>query len=111
MPNFIYEITALVDENLSEDFEDFMRTRHIPDVIATREFISAIFVRSSPGRYRVYYLAKDRAALNRYLEEHSPRLRTDVAARFPTGVTISRENWEVVASFDHENRASDILDR
>lgn len=99
MSAVIYEISVTVRENLIGDFEKFMIGRHIPDLMATECFSGATFSRSKPGRYRIRYEAHDREALEKYLLEHAARLREDVLNELPDGLDISREEWDVLASF------------
>jgi hypothetical protein len=93
-----YEITAVVAPELAAAFEAYIRNRHIPDLLATGCFERATFATSGLGRYRARYEAPDRAALDRYLAEHAPRLRADVAAHFPKGLELSREVWDEVGT-------------
>ena len=95
----VYEVTATVDLELCEDYEVFMRERHIPDLLATKSFVGASFERSTPGRYRIRYIASSRESLDAYLSDAAPRLRTDFANHFPFGVELSREEWTVIESF------------
>ena len=95
-----YEITATVDPGSTEAYEQFMRQRHIPDLLATGYFREAAFTRSAPGRYRVRYEASSHADLERYLAEHAPQLRADFAAHFPSGVTLSREIWATIQTWN-----------
>ena len=94
-----YEVTATVRADLSEAYERYMRERHIPDVLATGAFVGASFSRSAPGRYRVRYEAHGREALDGYLADHAPRLRQHFADTLPDGVTLSREEWDVLAAW------------
>lgn len=88
-----YEITTVVEPDLVERYERFMRATHIPELLATGCFHGAAFTRSGEGRYRIRYEAPTEAALDRYLAEHAPRLRDHFAAQFPRGITVSREVW------------------
>jgi len=81
----IYEITAVVESNVVQQYEQYMLTRHIPDLLATGYFAGASFARSEPGRYQVRYEAATREALDCYLSEHTPRLRDDFAAHLSRG--------------------------
>lgn len=99
----IYEITATVRADLCEAYEDYMRDRHIPDLIATGAFERATFSRSEPGRYRISYETISRETLEEYLREHAPRLRAHMIETFPDGVEVSREEWEVLAEFAPEH--------
>jgi hypothetical protein len=99
MSQVTYEVTATVDTDVCLDYERFMIDTHIPEMMATGNFASASLGRSEPGRYRVRYEAKDRAALERYLAHDAPAVRKHFVERFPTGVELSREEWETVAEF------------
>ena len=94
-----YEITATVRADLVDAYERFMREDHIPHLLATGAFAAATFSRSAPGRYRIRYEAYSRAALDRYLAEHAPRLRPQFTTMFPAGIELSREEWTVLAQW------------
>jgi hypothetical protein len=98
-----YEVTAIVDPAIAGDYERYMRTVHIPEVLASGCFLAASFGRSEPGRYRIRYEVADRATLDRYIAEHAPRLRADVERHFPSGVTTSREVWDGVEVWPPED--------
>jgi hypothetical protein len=95
----IYEITAVVRADLIETFEKYMRSRHIPDLLATKYFSAAYFARTLENRYRIEYHARDEEALREYLETDAERLRADFSAHFPEGVELSRDVWEVLESW------------
>lgn len=94
----IYEITAIVREDLITGFEEYMIGRHIPDVMATGAFEESTFARAEPGRYRINYRTT-RDSLDDYFAQHAVRLRAHVAESFPDGVELSREVWQIVSSF------------
>jgi hypothetical protein len=96
----IYEVTALVAPDLVQDYEHYMREEHIPAVLATGCFQRAAFARANSNRYRMRYEALGSQDLERYLAGHAPALREDFAARFPEGVTVSREVWAVLRSWE-----------
>jgi predicted ABC-type transport system involved in lysophospholipase L1 biosynthesis ATPase subunit len=91
----VYEVTAVVAHELAEEWERYMRERHIPDVLATGWFTRASLARASGGRYRICYHAESTADLDRYLSESAPALRAEVAARYPGGVALTRETWDL----------------
>lgn len=91
-----YEITATVRPDLCPAYEAYMTSRHIPDLLATGCFGAASIGQSGPGRYRVRYEAHDRAALDRYLAQHAPRLRQHFTDTFPEGIAVTREEWAVL---------------
>jgi hypothetical protein len=97
--SIVYEITAAVPPEAARQYESYMRSHHIPDILTTGCFTGASLERSEPGRYRARYMAADRESLDRYLAEHAPRLRADGERRFPPGVSVVREEWEVLQSW------------
>ena len=96
----IYEITAVVRVELIEEYEKYMRERHIPDLLATGYFSGADFARSAENRYRIRYGAPDKAALDAYLNTQAERLRADFLAHFPEGVELTREVWQVLQDWE-----------
>lgn len=95
----VYEVRAIVRDDLFEAYERYMLERHIPDLMQTGAFTAATFERSAPGRYAMRYSSPDRKTLDEYLNEHAPRLRADLLEHFPEGVELSRTEWEVIARF------------
>jgi hypothetical protein len=95
-----YETTTLVAPHLVEAYERYMGERHVPDLLDTGCFQSAVFTRSAPGRYRVRYEARTDADLERYLVTHAARLREEFAVYFPEGVSTTREVWVAIQTWD-----------
>ncbi len=95
----IYEITALVEPEIRPAFEEYMAERHINDLLATGYFVSACLSKNE-NRYRILYFARSEQALEDYLRLDAARLRDDVLARFPSGIEVSREQWQVIAMFE-----------
>src|SRR5438132_337640 len=89
-----YEVTVEVQEALIERYLAYLRSRHIPRILATRCFAHAELDRATQTRFRQRYLASTLADLERYLEQHAPALREDFAQHFPSGTTVTREIWE-----------------
>lgn len=89
----LYEVTLQVDPALGPAVEQHMRRDHIPEIFASGCFQRIRFARASAARFRTSYEARNQSDLDRYLQDHTPRLRADFQAHFPTGVTITRETW------------------
>jgi hypothetical protein len=92
----VYEVTAVVEHELAEEWERYMRERHIPDVLASGWLTRASLTRSQGGRYRICYHAASTTDLDRYMAESAPALREEFSARYPGGVALTRETWELV---------------
>jgi hypothetical protein len=96
----IYEITAVVQQELVERYETYMREQHIPDLLATGFFTGAVLTRSTESHYRVSYKARNQVALDEYLKTEAKRLRADFLAYFSEGIELSREVREILQSWE-----------
>lgn len=94
----IYEVTAVVEAAVREEFERFMAERHIPDVLATGKFAAAFFA-GNDGLYRIGYHCDSREDLESYYAENAPALREDVIEKFPSGIELSRKDLDIVKLF------------
>ena len=89
----VYEVTAEVPAEARAAYVRFQTERHIPDVVATGCFASAVLEEGADGRFRASYVARSADALERYLRDHAPALREHFAAHAPPGVRLSRGTW------------------
>jgi Domain of unknown function (DUF4286) len=88
-----YEVTLQAQPRLAPGLEQFMIESHIPEIFLTRCFREIRFSQASAGRFRTAYQADTQADLDRYVQDHAPRLRAEFQERFPEGVNITRETW------------------
>jgi hypothetical protein len=95
-----YEVTLDVEPRLAAALEAWMRRSHVPGIGATGCFLRIRFDRASETRYRTCYHAATTADLNRYLVEHAPEMRAQFVRQFPSGVTVSRETWEELETWE-----------
>jgi hypothetical protein len=95
-----YEVVLECDPAITGRLEDHMRREHIPEIFTTGCFQRIVFEHASGPRFRTRYEASTMVDLERYLQEHAPRLRVAFQAHFPTGVTIGRETWDVLERWD-----------
>ncbi|HWL39108.1 MAG TPA: DUF4286 family protein [Gemmatimonadaceae bacterium] len=94
-----YEVSAVVRADLAAAYEKYMRP-HIVAVLATGLFVGATFDRAEGNKYRARYQAKDQQSVDKYLAEHTARLRADFAKHFPNGVELSREVWQTTGTWE-----------
>ena len=92
-----YEVTAIVDAALTAQYEQYMTSKHLADVLSTGCFVEAVLERAAAGKYRARYVAQSEGDLERYLRDHTAEKRADFANHFPTGVQLSREVWTELA--------------
>jgi hypothetical protein len=88
-----YEVTLQAQPQIAASVESFMTESHIPQIFGTGCFREIRFSRASAGRFRTAYQASTQADLDRYLQDHAPRLRAEFQGRFADGVSITRETW------------------
>jgi hypothetical protein len=79
-----------------------MRTKHIPDVIATGCFVShrickLMGVEDQGTTYAIQYFFNSVADINRYQAEHAPRLQKDHKDMFGEKALAFRTLMEVLA--------------
>jgi len=79
----IYNVTIQLDHSIHELWVEWMKTKHIPEVMATGCFTHHQFVRiletdeTEGVTYATQYFAESKADYNRYIELHAPALRED----------------------------------
>ncbi len=78
---FLYNVTTQVDGAIAEQWLQWMKEEHIPEVVATGCFTSArvwklVEVDETEGpTFAVQYLAGSKADYNRYITIHAQALR------------------------------------
>ena len=83
----IYNVTVNIDEDVHDDWFDWMTNVHIKDVMDTGLFLEARFSRilaeEEGGRsYSIQYLCKDMETLDKYQHEFAPKLQRDHTSRY-----------------------------
>lgn len=83
----IYNVTLNVDLEVHEEWVEWMRTVHIPDVMATGLFLDHRFCRvladdDGGVTYAVQYTCADMADYERYRDEHAPRLQAETQKQY-----------------------------
>ena len=84
----IYNVTVGVDKAIESEWLIWMKEVHIPDVMATKMFVSHKMYRvlsADEGdsiSYAVQYMAKSLTDVEIYLDKFAPSLREDVKKKF-----------------------------
>ena len=77
----IYNVTVKTEHRIAEEWLQWMRDEHIPDIIATGCFTHAQVLRllevddTEGPTYAVQYFAESRALYNRYIQNYADGLR------------------------------------
>jgi len=83
----IYNVTVNIDYQVHDQWLEWMRNVHIPDVMATGYFLESRFAKvlaEDKGgiSYSTQYLCKNMEDLEEYQQKHAARLQADVAKNF-----------------------------
>lgn len=100
-PAVMYAVTVKIDPAIAEEWIGWMRAVHIPDVLATGCFqrctIQAEPVTGDRAGYVLEYLAHSAQSLERYQQDHAPRLQQIHSARYAGRFEASRAIRSVTA--------------
>jgi hypothetical protein len=100
----LYNVTVSIDPAVEEDWLTWMRSTHIPDVMATGCFeesrISRVQGEEEGGlTYAITYLAADELALSSYQKDHAPRLQKEHKERYEGRFAAFRTLLTVIEEF------------
>lgn len=99
---FIYNVTIQVSHSIKDAWVEWMKTKHIPDVMATNCFIKYQFVKvidideTEGVTYAAQYYAESKAQYNRYIELFATALRDDATRSWGNQYIGFRSLMEVV---------------
>lgn len=84
---YIYNVTVNIDNAVHDDWLQWMKSVHIPDVLATGIFLDnrlcQVMVEEEQGiTYSIQYRLRNLEDLERYQQEHAPRLQAEHGARY-----------------------------
>ncbi len=97
----VYNVTLSVDEPIHQEWLEWMKHVHIPDVMATGLFLDSRVVRvlaeeEGGVTYAVQYTCADMATYERYRAEHAPRLQAETEKRYGGRYVAFRTLLEVL---------------
>ncbi|MBA2660667.1 MAG: DUF4286 family protein [Bradymonadaceae bacterium] len=93
----LYIVYIAIDQDIAPEWEAWMTQTHIPDVLHTQAFESAVLARdpnadqATRRAYRAIYLAKDEQALTHYQHHHAPALQAEHTERYAGRFEAHRE--------------------
>lgn len=103
----IYNVTVNIDEQACDEWIEWMKSEHIPEVLATGHFkgstFSKILAEEAGGfAYSIQYLAKSREDYETYVANHAPLLQQKHASKFGTKSVAFRTLLDVI----HQSEAN-----
>lgn len=100
---YIYNVTTNIDESVHDEWLQWMKEEHIPDVLATGKFLNAkmskVLIEEEMGgnTYSVQFTTINRETLEKYYIEDAPGLREDAQKRFPNKFVSFRTELEIIS--------------
>lgn len=97
----IYNVTVNIDNDVREEWLQWMKEVHIPDVMQTGFFIEnkicKVLVDEEQGTtYSIQYTCESMDKLKAYQQQHSPRLQKEHTDRYANKFVAFRTLLEIV---------------
>jgi hypothetical protein len=99
----VYNVTCHVEASILEDWLEWMKSTHLPEVMATGKFVSYRLLRIDPldeddagFSYAIQYTASSRSLYESYVEIDAPALKAKTIARYGDSVLAFRTVLEEV---------------
>ena len=99
---YIYNVTINIQEDVHDQWVEWMKKEHIPDMLNTGKFKKALMTKVMVNEemggvtYSVQYTAESKEMLERYYEEDAPSLRAKTGA-FEGKFVAFRTELEVIS--------------
>lgn len=99
----IYNVTTNIEASVHDEWLQWMKETHIPDVLATGKFLNAkmskVLVEEEMGgnTYSVQYTTIDKETLQHYYTDDAPCLLSDALKRFPNKFVSFSTELEVIS--------------
>ena len=97
----IYNVTLKIDNQVHDDWLTWMKSKHIPDVMATGCFkdskiFKLLYQDEQDGKtYAIQYTVSDEKALNNYTKNFAPKLQEEHTNRYKDKFVAFRTIMEV----------------
>jgi hypothetical protein len=103
----LYNVTVSIDPSIAEDWLNWMRTHHIPEVMATRCFvesrISRVHGEEEGGiTYAITYLSLSQEKMDEYSQQHAPILQKDHSERYAGKFAAFRTILSVIEEYKEQ---------
>lgn len=97
----IYNVTVKIANKVHDEWLDWMKSKHIPDVLATGKFEKHVFTKvlmDDPDgtNYSIQYYCKNLDTLADYQDNHAPALQVEHGQKFKDQFVAFRTILELV---------------
>lgn len=100
--HIVYNVTLIIDHSVHEEWLQWMKEEHIPEVLATGKFLDNKMMKIMEDHnpdgvsYAIQYTCKDMETLMDYDQNHAPELRKKIDEKFQGKYGVFRTVLEVV---------------
>lgn len=100
----LYNVTVSIDPEVEVDWLNWMKSVHIPDVMATGCFLEARIARVHAEEeggltYAIGYVAPSQEKYDEYAENHAPALQREHTARYSGRFAAFRTMLSIIEEF------------
>ena len=100
----LYNVTVSIDPEISEDWLNWMRSKHIPAVMATNCFLESRISRihgeeESGVTYSIMYLCPNQETMDHYNSKYAPELQKDHSEKYVGRFAAFRTFLSVIEEF------------
>ncbi len=97
----IYNVTTIIEEDIHDEYVQYMKQVHMPEVMATGKFDQSSLLRLTEPvnegiTYCAQYITGDVQKLADYREKYSPKLQADIQQKFANKFVAFRSVLEKV---------------
>ena len=94
----IYQVKVVVQAEIEEEWLHWMKTKHVPDLLATGLVLSSQVMKSldEPHSYYFSYHFNNLDDYQQYLQQYAPELKSHPLKLFGDKFTATRELFEIV---------------
>ena len=98
----IYSVTVSLAPEIESDWKEWMVSKHIPDVMATGQFVEKRMTKVIEGQeegainYNIQYMCESMDKLNHYNENFAPKLQLEHGNRYPDKFIAFRTLLEII---------------
>lgn len=98
---FIYNVTVNIDEDVHNEWLQWMKSHHIPDVMNSgcfveNKIVKVLHVNDSGHTYSFQYTFKDMKDIEKYQKDFAPGLQADVKQKYGEKFTAFRTILEII---------------
>ena len=99
---YLYNVTVNLEDDIHEDWLQWMKSKHIPDVMATGCFVANRMLKvlseieNNGSTYSVQYYFNRMEEYVRYQDKYAPALQADFKDRYKDKYVVFRTLLEIV---------------